>query len=152
MADICEHCSQEKEVYMKTGEFRDGKRGEVYLCYDCLLKFEQSEAWFETTRGFVKNAPANSQANGTQMNSSANWTEIAKTINIIALIGVCILGLVLGAVLGDAMSYEDGAGLVGSIIGGIAGFLIGGVIVSFSMVIIEISQKLSAILDELKRK
>lgn len=149
MVKLCESCGKSKETYMKTAEFQNGQRGEVYLCEECFAKFEQSKDWFMTTKGYVKNSQVNDK---NQINSTTGWTDFAKIINIIVLIISFVLGSFIGTISGNALSYEDGAGVIGAIIGGITGFLIGGVIVSFSMVIVEISQKLSAILGELKKK
>ncbi len=204
MANFCDCCGKENNIYMKPAVFQDGKKDEVYLCEDCLYKFEQSNNWFETKRGYIikrnnsenypcfscgtinstsikqiylKNGETTSAylckkcsgdfnltqeklfeslnekivdiSNKNSLNNvSSGWSEFTKIINVCVLIGLSVLGMILGS----SFSYYDDEKVLFGFLGGIVGALIGGMFVSFSMMIVEISKKLSAILDELKKK
>ncbi len=83
--------------------------------------------------------------------SEINWTQIAKIVNIVFFIVIVISGFIFGATtINDILYYAIGVEGLGVIVGGLGGIILGGVLISMSMVIIEISQKLSAILKELK--
>lgn len=153
--NVCALCGNEGELYKLENE------GEIILvceyCYRDIYDANKSRG--KSPKLSLKNDKKNKTNShdapviDTDEVAPTNWTKLFKTINLI-LLGVMVLtGVVLGSSLFiDIFDGDFGGIIFGAPIGAVAGLLVGGVIVSFGMVIIEISQKLTDILDELRNK
>ncbi|MBQ8784143.1 MAG: zinc ribbon domain-containing protein [Clostridia bacterium] len=143
---VCDRCQMKDGVVATKCQRFDGEEVELHLCQDCYSKLLYSKYWFETSQGTVKLG----NKSMAEVMSGGNWTKLAKTINYAAFIADIVLGLIIGGFIGSLVSYEEGAGFLGAIVGGLIGLLIGGITIAFSMVFIEISEKLTSIFKEIK--
>ena len=140
----CEHCHQnQKNLYKMDGFLQNGQRSAVYLCNDCSYQFIQGKEWFHSQNGLIKSAAQPIKVN--EGKGAADhvglgvWAGLVKFMNFLTVIGFFIAGCVIGGAAGDE---------AGGIIGGIVGLILSGIIVSFSMLFVEMSQKLSILINE----
>ena len=147
----CDHCFDQNGTHLKRARSENGAVTEICLCDRCLDTFENSNDLLGTTKGNVKLSSLLSENMNTVKTTKTSWTSIVQGLNIILFIALIIIGIIAGASMGDAMSYDDGGGVVGGFIGFILGAVIGGIVVSFSMLFVEISQNLAAVLEEIRK-
>lgn len=149
MENLCDCCGEVKEIFIKSVEKRDGERIALHLCDECRSKIENAETYYvKTSKGYVKNGSMKADS-GFRVKSG--WTSIVKGLNVVLFIALVIIGGIIGGSMGDAMFYDDGAEAVGAFLGVILGGLSGTVIVSFSMLFVEISENLASVLDYMKK-
>ena len=148
MDNICDCCGKEKDIYAKSVKQSDGARIIVYLCDDCLDEIKNADNYVKTAKGYVKLETA---AYGDGGYTKSGWTSVVKVLNIILFAVLIIVGGIMGSSIGDALSYDDGAAALGAFLGLILGALAGGVIVSFSMLFVEISENLAGVLEIIKK-
>ncbi|MBP3441224.1 MAG: hypothetical protein J6L62_00330 [Clostridia bacterium] len=146
----CEHCQKNRsEIYKMNGVLQNGQAAEVHLCSDCSYQFIQGKEWFRSSYGLIKSGTQTVRVNNANDNQHVGlgaWASFIKFINVLVLIGSIIIGVVPGLVAGEPLA---------GIFGGVAGFLIGLTIVSVSMLFVEMSNKLSLLINEvieLKKK
>lgn len=153
MSKICELCGKENQVYLKSVEKRDGGRIALYFCDSCRAKIENTDEWVETAKGYVRNSPIVFDETETGSIKTKNkWTLLVKGLNGVVLVALIIIGCAFGVILGNMLSYDSNGGIIGGFVGAIVGAVFGGIIVSFSMMLVEISLNISSILEEMKKE
>ena len=153
MSHLCDCCGAEKEVVLKSVEIKNGKRICIYLCNDCLPMIENSGEWTETRKGYVRSKSVS--YNESEVNSingvKKGWTGMVRGICIFLFVAIAIIGMLIGFALGSTLSYDDGAGVIGGFLGLFIGALVGGALLSFSMLFVEISENLASVLEILTK-
>lgn len=153
MSNICELCGKEKQVYLKSVEKREGGRTTLYLCDSCRGIIESNDEWVETAKGYVRSNPmVMEETESDSVNTKNKWTLFVKGLNGALFIALMIIGCVFGVILGNMLSYDSSGAIIGGFVGAIVGAVFGGIIVSFSMMLVEISLNIGSILDEIKKE
>ncbi len=174
MANQCSVCGEAGVLYMAEYTAENGEKVKEVMCYKCIDQHRKSgrmcqilhvatrndvttgvkanpvavkPSVTQNNAGYVKPSQPVYNAN-TDMHSkmsSFDWTKIFKTSNMVLLVASVISGMIGGTVLLIEEGWDFFALLIGAPLGALAGFLAGIATVSFAMVIVEISQKLSDI-------
>ena len=76
---------------------------------------------------------------------------MVRGICIFLFVAIAIIGMLIGFALGSTLSYDDGAGVIGGFLGLFIGALVGGALLSFSMLFVEISENLASVLEILTK-
>ena len=170
MANQCSICGENSVLYMAEYTAENGEKVKEIMCYKCIEQRRKSGRMCQilhvatgnytegepsaavktnqTHSSAAEKTPSFSHSTSSYSGSykrSVNWTDIFKTSNMVLLVASVISGMIGGAVLLIEEGWEFFGVLVGAPLGALAGFLAGIVTVSFAMVIVEISQKLSDI-------
>lgn len=149
MKDICDICGKTTDIFEQTLENEEGIEIRVKICSECLRKSEDSNAYFEIPEEDYTDADLSEESDEDNTELHINWAKIVKILNIIIMIATTIISTIIGTIIGEEF-LRDGA-FLGGFIGLITGILIGGSIVAFSMLFVEISQNLSAVLEEIQK-
>jgi hypothetical protein len=170
MANQCSICGENGVLYMAEYTAENGEKVKEVMCYKCIVQHRESgqvcQILHVVTGNYTDGEPSDSAKTDQNHSSvaekslsfshstssysenyekSMNWTNIFKISNMVLLVASVISGMIGGAVLLIEEGWEFFGVLVGAPLGALAGFLAGIVTVSFAMVIVEISQKLSDI-------
>lgn len=147
----CESCGKSGELYRMPVILEDGSNDVVEFCYKCYFKCKESEGIQTRSRGFVKEdttttiepvSTGNVYSDSAYSNVLSGWTSFAKVMNILFLIACFLSGIFTGASIGGG----DEEAVIGGLIGAIVGLVAGGAGIAISMVIIEISQNIQRML------
>lgn len=142
---LCEHCRKnEKQLYKMSGYLQNGQPSEVNLCHECSYKFIQGGEWFHSSRGLINSGTGKIKINDERPQEkvgSGGWTSIVKIINVFTIIGTIVAGIALGGSIGEE---------IGCVIGGVIGLFAGVTVVAMSMLFVEISEKLSMLINEVR--
>lgn len=154
MSKVCDICGSKTELFVQTVENENGEEQEVNMCAECMQKAMNPDAVFDVMQNENEfdeiDAFDDSDKKGNGDNTIV-WTNTVKTLNFIIMVALPIVGIIVGAMIGNAVSYEDVAGFIGGFLGLFLGAIVGVIIVSFSMLFVEISQNLAALLDEVRK-
>ncbi len=135
-------------------------RKKMFVCESCFndaidanqesAGLEKESEWNDESKNkLFKDVSDTGRTRVINKDESLNWTQIFKIVNFIMLAVFVLAGIVFGVILFEDF-LGDGGFFIGVLVGAVVGTLVGMAFVSFSMVIVEISQKLTAILEELK--
>lgn len=151
MSKVCDICGRKTELFVHRVENESGEEQEVNLCAECTQKAMNPNAVFDVVQNEFDKLDEfdDSEEKWGDDNNTIVWTNTVKTLNYIIMALLPIVGIIGGAIIGEAIS--NGAGFIGGLLGLFLGAITGVIIVSFSMLFVEISQNLAALLDEIRK-